>query len=319
MSCPVRHAVPAHATQHPISHSSAPPEALDGDDPSCLDHRQALMRQALPIGPGSLLWECAGDLRGLLVIFRVGLIQNMHPAVSRALEQHSGEVFLKNPWNRLLRSIPPIMGVIYDPEAEAVGRRVRDFHVGIKGQLSDGQAYHSLHPDIYFWTHATFVEAVIAARSFFDKPFTQAEKEQLYRESITWYGRYGVSMRPVPPDYASFERYWNEMLPTLKPTTITHHAINLGRTPRPFESIPRPVWWLLDPLVNRFSQWLGRGTMPPALRQTLGMRWSHTDAVLLRLFSWLVRSVFAIMPTDWRYLPTAKAGRIAARAQASTV
>ncbi|MEK8086991.1 oxygenase MpaB family protein [Aquabacterium sp. A3] len=310
MPCPVSHAARQASAAAPL-----PPEALEPDEPAAQDRRQALMRQALPIGPGSLLWECAGDLRGLLVIFRVGLIQNMHPAVSRALEEHSGEVFLKNPWNRLLRSIPPIMGVIYDPQPDEVGRQVRDFHVQIKGRLSDGRAYHSLHPDIYFWTHATFVEGVIAARAVFDTPFTPAQKERLYRESITWYSRYGVSMRPVPPDYASFERYWNEMLPTLQPTPITHHAIHMGRTPRPFESIPRPVWWLLDPLVNRFSQWLGRGTLPPVLRQKLGMRWSRADQALLRVFAAGVRVAFAVMPTEWRYLPTAKVGRRVAREQ----
>lgn len=315
MLCPVNHKA------RPTDPSAVPADAYDHDAAAgARDHRQEVMRQALPIGPGSLLWECAGDLRGLLLIYRVGLIQNMHPAVSRALEQHSGEVFYKNPWNRLLRSIPPIMGVIYDPQPEGVGRKVRDFHTGIKGELPDGTSYHSLSPDIYFWTHATFVEGVIAARQRFGKPFTQAQKEQLYRESITWYSRYGVSMRPVPPDYASFQRYWDEMLPTLKPTPITDHALNLGATPRPFESIPKPVWWVLDPLVNSFSQWLGRGTMPAPLRQTLGMRWSGVDEALLHVFALLVRGVFAVMPTEWRYLPTAKAGRRAARdgAQART-
>ena len=163
---------------------------------------------------------------------------------------------------------------------------------------------------------AEIAPVVIAARAVFDTPFTPDQKEQLYRESITWYSRYGVSMRPVPPDYASFERYWNEMLPTLQPTPITHHAIHMGRTPRPFESIPRPVWWLLDPLVNRFSQWLGRGTLPPVLRQKLGMRWSRADQVALNAFAGLVRTVFALLPTEWRYLPTAKAGRRVAREQA---
>lgn len=73
------------------------------------------------LGPDSLIWDHLGDLRGLLTVFRIGLLQNMHPAVSRALEQHSGEVFLKNPWNRLLRSLPPIMGVIYGPDPAPSG------------------------------------------------------------------------------------------------------------------------------------------------------------------------------------------------------
>lgn len=95
-------------------------------------------------------------------MFRIGLLQNMHPAVSRALEQHFGEVFLKNPWNRLLRSLPSIMGVIYRSGPGAIGRKVRDYHADIKGPLSSGQAYHALSPDLFFWTHATCVEGIIA-------------------------------------------------------------------------------------------------------------------------------------------------------------
>lgn len=76
------------------------------------------------------------------------------------------------------------------------------------------------------------------------------------------------------------------------------------------------MWWLLDPLVNRFSQWLGRGTLPPVLRQKLGMRWSRMDQVTLNAFAGLVRTLFTLLPTEWRYLPTAKAGRRVAREQA---
>ena len=278
---------------------------------------QATETEGAQIGPGSLLWDAAGDLRGLLVLFRIGLIQNMHPAVSRALEEHSGEVFLKNPWNRLLRSIPPILGVIYDADPEATGRRVRAFHAGIQGQMADGRRYHALQPELFFWTHATFVEGILAARAVFDRPYTRAQCEQLYQESITWWRRYGMPMHPVPPDYAAFSRYWDEMLRTLEPTPITHHALNLGRTPRPFESIPQPLWWVLDPLVHRFSRWLARGTLPPLLRERLGLRWSRLDGALLWGFARVVRMVCALMPTEWRYLPAARVGRAARAAAAS--
>lgn len=271
--------------------------------------------RAQGLGPDSLLWDHLGDLRGLLTIFRIGLLQNMHPAVSRALEQHSGDVFLKNPWNRLLRSLPPILGVIYGPDPGAIGRRVRDYHVNIKGHLATGEAYHSLSPDLFFWTHATFVEGVISMTARFGKPLTEREQEQLYQESIEWYRRYGLSMRPVPPDYASFKRYWDGMLDTLVPTPITDHAIKLRETPPPFDSIPKPVWRLLDPMVTGFSQWLARGTLPEKARAKLGMKWSRFDEVLLRVFCTVVRVSFRLLPKEWRYLPMVREWR-AQRAQA---
>jgi uncharacterized protein (DUF2236 family) len=65
-----------------------------------------------PIGPGSLTWTHFGDVRGLLYLGRAGTLQNMHPAVSGALQDHSN--FFDNPLDRLFRSLPPIYGVVYD-------------------------------------------------------------------------------------------------------------------------------------------------------------------------------------------------------------
>jgi uncharacterized protein (DUF2236 family) len=42
-------------------------------------------------GAQSRVRQYFGEWRGMLLIFRTGLRQNTHPAVSRALEQHSGE------------------------------------------------------------------------------------------------------------------------------------------------------------------------------------------------------------------------------------
>jgi uncharacterized protein (DUF2236 family) len=292
--------------------AQAPASADIPSDPTHFnvsDEEKTNVADVRRLGPDSLIWDRLGDLRGMLTVFRIGLLQNMHPAVSRALEDHSGEVFLKNPWNRLLRSLPPIMGVIYAPDPGAIGRKVRDYHVDIKGTLQSGQAYHALSPDLFFWTHATFVEGVIAMSERFGTPLTECEQVLLYDESIEWYRRYGLSMRPVPPDYASFKRYWADMLDTLQPTRITEHALKLRRTPRPFDSIPRPVWWLIDPFVNRFSQWLARGTLPLQARSKLGLGWSALDERLLRMFCALVRVTFRLIPKERRYLPMVRAWR----------
>ena len=268
----------------------------------------------LPLGADSLTWKYFGDARMLLLIFHTGLLQNMHPAVSRALEQHSGKAFLSNPWNRLLRSLPPILGVVYDgPQANTTGRTVRDFHTGIKGTLRSGKAYHALQPDIFYWTHATFFQAIITTQQYFGTPLSEQDQAQLYQESIQWYAQYGVSMRPVPPDHESFKRYWADMLCTLRATEITQHALALRRTPKPFASIPTPLWWLADPIINRASNWLARGMLPPGPRAELGLRWSRSEERALRLFGWVVRQVFNQLPEDWRYLPRARRGREQAR------
>lgn len=45
--------------------------------------------------------------------------------------------------------------------APATGRTVRDFHTGIKGTFPDGERYHALDPETYYWAHATFVDTML--------------------------------------------------------------------------------------------------------------------------------------------------------------
>ncbi|MCJ0944479.1 DUF2236 domain-containing protein [Rhodococcus sp. ARC_M8] len=115
--------------------------------------------RADPIGPGSLTWTHFGDVRGLLYLGRAGTLQNMHPAVSGALQDHSN--FFDNPLDRLFRSLPPIYGVVYDRTEEGTGTLVRNFHTDLKGIDETGGRYHALAPDTFWWTHVTFFEVIL--------------------------------------------------------------------------------------------------------------------------------------------------------------
>ncbi len=261
-----------------------------------------------PLSPDSLTWQLFGDLRGLLLIVRTGTLQNMHPDISAALVEHSN--FFQNPWHRLLRSMPPILGVVYDGDrAVCTGRQVRDFHRGIGGHTSSGHAYHALNPELYYWAHATFFESQIALCTFFGTPLIEADKERLYQESIQWYALYGLTMAPVPPDYASFQRYWQQMIDTrLQNTTVTNWYFRNGHSvPPPYDALRGPLWnWLLRPIVSGSSQWLAAGTLPPVLRERLGLTWTARDERLLRGLGSLTRSLWRMTPKRWHYLPTAQ-------------
>lgn len=272
-----------------------------------------------PLGPESLTWDTAGDLRSALLIIRAGVLQAMHPAVGAALMEHS-DVF-ENQWNRLLRSIPPILGTIYGGERAArIGARVRDFHTGVSGVDGAGRAYHALSPDVFFWTHATFFESQIAMRELYAVPLRRDEKERLYQESIRWYATYGVTLRPVPPDYAAFERYWDAMLrDTLEVTEPVRWTFSPAAraAPPPFPWLDGLPWALLRPVVVDGSNWVARGTLPVIIRERIGLDWSAADERRLRVFRAAVRGTFAVIPTEYRYGTQVRKARARARAQAS--
>ena len=207
---------------------------------------------ARPLGPDSLTWRYFGDARGLLMTVRAGVLQAMHPAIDAALLQHSD--FLENPINRLLRSAPPILGVVYDgPEAGATGAWVRDQHKTIKGTDSKGRKYHALSPDAFYWAHATFFESIIAGQELFGNRLGAAERELLYEESVDWYALYGLTMRPVPESYAAFQEYWEHMLhDVLEPTKVALGTFApTDALPAPYPWLAGPAWTALRPLASR--------------------------------------------------------------------
>jgi uncharacterized protein (DUF2236 family) len=270
-----------------------------------------------PLGPDSLTWRYFGDARGLLFTVRAGVLQAMHPAISAALLEHSD--FFENPWNRLLRSAAPILGVVYDgPRAGQTGAWVRDQHKTIKGTHAGGRKYHALGPDAFYWAHATFFESMIAVQGQLGNRLSRLDRERLYDESIGWYELYGLTMRPVPADYKAFKAYWAHMLAdVLEPTEVAVGSFQGGMSlPAPYPWLQGPAWWVLRPLVARGPTWIARGTLPAEARELLGLTWSTADEVALRAMMTSLRASWPLVPEPFRWHPRAwSAIRRAERAQ----
>ncbi|HYY01018.1 MAG TPA: oxygenase MpaB family protein, partial [Mycobacterium sp.] len=79
---------------------------------------------AAPLGPESLTWKYFGDLRTGMMGVWIGAIQNMYPELGAGVEQHS--ILLREPLQRVARSVYPIMGVVYDGgRASATGEQIK--------------------------------------------------------------------------------------------------------------------------------------------------------------------------------------------------
>src|SRR4051794_31208046 len=161
------------------------------------------------LGPDSILWRYAGDTRIAFMGATIGILQLMHPAIGAGVMEHSD--FFDDPLDRVVRSLPAILGAVYDgPEAAATGEWVRHQHDDIKGVDAQGRRYHALTPETYWWAHATFqfmAEQVVDR--YDDRRLSTEEREQLYREGLVWYSRYGVSDRAVPSTRADFQERWD--------------------------------------------------------------------------------------------------------------
>jgi len=250
---------------------------------------------ALPLGPQSLVWRYFGDNRMFLIGPRPAVLQNMLAELGQGVLDHS--VWFADTAARIKRSLPPIFMTVYGTEDDNAGTRVRDFHHDIKGDMPDGSRYHALDPDTYFWAHATFFDQALYFADTFVKRLSREEKEQMYLESKTWYRRYGVSDRPMPADYAEFERYWDRMI---NDVLVAHRtaAYGVGYVTKGF---PKPkavnpiVWRLVSPVFNPVAAFLTTGGMPPRTREILGLPWSERKERNYQRFAAFWRS----RPVNW--------------------
>lgn len=265
------------------------------------------------LGPDSLLWQYAGDTRIAFLGGTIGLLQLMHPAIGAGVVEHSR--FFEDPFDRVFRSLPAILGAVYDADADETGRWVRDQHTAIKGVDPQGRRYHALDPETYWWAHATFqymAEQVVDR--FDDKRLSAEEREQLYREGLTWYRRYGVSDRAVPATRADFQQEWDrvctEVLETNAAVDFVLHMLD-----RPMRlELPRPLG-VLNPVLRRGP--VARalrvpvrvstiGGLPPIVRERFGIRWTRNDQRQLDALELAVRKGWRLVPFSHRWQPRAQ-------------
>jgi uncharacterized protein (DUF2236 family) len=283
--------------------------------------------EAMELGPGSLLWRWAGDTRIAFLGGTIGLLQLMHPAIGAGVLEHSD--FFHDPYGRVFRSLPSILGVVYDgQQAAATGRMVRDFHRNIKGVDAEGRGYHALNPETYWWAHATFqFMAEQVADRFDHHRLSAAGREQLYQEGLEWYRRYGVSDRLVPPTRAAFQQVWDRYCAeVLEMNAATEWVLDSILSPRRPPKLPPELAWA-RPLVRvralrqamlvpvRVS---AIGGLPPVVRKRFGIPWSLQDQLALNGLEQAVRTAWPLVPFALRWQPRALEGWKRARRESAS-
>ncbi|WP_454786421.1 oxygenase MpaB family protein [Mycobacterium antarcticum] len=264
----------------------------------------------VPLGPDSLTWKYFGDWRGLLQGPWAGSMQNMHPQLGAAVEEHS--TFFRERWPRLLRSLYPIGGVVFDTaRAPRTGAEVRDYHTDIKGVDAQGRRYHALNPDVFYWAHSTFFMGTLIVAERLCGGITEAEKRQLFDEHVEWYRMYGMSMRPVPETWEDFQKYWDHMCHDVLENNFAARAVlDLSELPKPpwADKMPEWMWRLQRRLVGPFFVWFTVGLYDPPVRTLMGYTWTARDEWLHRRLGELVHVAFSLLPKRRRMHPRARAG-----------
>jgi uncharacterized protein (DUF2236 family) len=276
--------------------------------------------EPVPFGPGSLLWDLAGDRRSHLVFLMPTLMQTMHPAIGDALARMP--VALTDPWGRLTRSVDSIQLWIYGGE-ESIreGRRLIELHKPVKGRDIDGRDHSALRPDLWAWVPLSGYPAFLTFCRAFGTPLTPDQERVLYDEIRNLARILGVREQHIPPTVEAYWAYYDDMVTNRLVDHPHVHAVLDGaadpQAPPGTPRVLRPVWRAVAPQLGRRAVWLTYGTFPPEVRDILGIRWTARDERLFRLAGQGIRLAARLTPEFLRYPRMPLLARRLARAEAA--
>jgi uncharacterized protein (DUF2236 family) len=263
---------------------------------SWFTRRRAQSSPVLPIAQ-----ELAADWRLLLMVGTGLLIQVSHPVIGGGVGRYSS--YRTDPYGRFDRSVWPVLAMVLMEEgADDYGRNLRAMHRGIQGVDHAGRRFHAWDPEGAFLVLASAAYVSEQVADVFGRPLDDGQRTEVF---LAWRAaavRFGIPERTLPDDLAGY-RSWLDHVVTerLENHPTARELLGTLRRPPAPPRVPRLVWWPIGSLVvGPLATLVTVGTLPPNLRETLGLRWTRRDQAALRAFALVVRAADAVMPRRLR-------------------
>jgi uncharacterized protein (DUF2236 family) len=257
----------------------------------------------LAVGPESITWRRAGDMRTMFGAGAALLLQVAHPTVAAGVREHSD--FKADPWGRLWRTLDYVHMLVYGGPENAVrtGQAMRAMHQRIKGTAPDGRRYHALEPEAYAWVHATLAETIMGSHEHFGRPFTAEQRTRFYDE---WRGLgrlLGIREGDLPETWEAFRAYIDEMCATrLEPSDVVDDVLESLADPKPpdVRGLGPRTWKALTLPSSHTMRLATIGLLPEAGRRALGLEWTRGMERELNAIGRLSRAATPVMPQRLR-------------------
>ncbi len=251
-------------------------------------------------GPDSVSWKINRESALFLAAGRAALLQLAHPWVATAIAQHSRT--LNDPIGRFHHTFRVIFTMIFGTADQAItaSRQLYRLHTVIRGVLpekaggfAEGTPYEANEASALRWVYATLVDSALVAYELILPPFTSAEREQYFSESIRMAALFGIAAGHLPSSHAEFKAYMDRTLDSdllgVSPTT-RHFAQRLQAGAGLMMSPPA---WYRSLTVQ---------LLPPRLRGEFQLAHDDRDrAAVTRALTWL-RRIYPRLPDAIRFV-----------------
>ena len=206
----------------------------------------------------------------------------------------------RSPFKRLIRTATMFEAVFFGTreQADDVLGRVALMHTRVVGTLAQpagghypaGTPYSALDPELMLWTMAVLADS---AEWFFDhlvRRLSDAEREQLWQESVRFAELFGMPRSVAPARYGSFRSWYEEQLAG-DDVHLSAEARYTGRVCA--FAIPMPASRIAG---KGFHDIIMLGSLPRSVRELYGLPWSGAHAAAFSSARAFVRLTRPLMP-----------------------
>jgi uncharacterized protein (DUF2236 family) len=250
--------------------------------------------------PESEMWRINRERCGLIYGPAAAILQVAHPRIAQGVYDHSN--FRTDIMGRLGRTLGSTNRIAFGrmSEAQELKMRLAAVHGRVWGVVSPGikgpHAYSAFEPDLLFWVLATMIRAAVSGFEFIYGELPVARKEAFYRDMCRFGAFFGVDESLSPKGWRPFETYYRGMV---EGDLLANHWV--------CRELARAVIYPQDSVGTRLLGWgmdfLPIETLPPKVRDRLGLRSTISSRFRMRLTRSVLPKLFPVFPRRLRFYP----------------
>jgi uncharacterized protein (DUF2236 family) len=250
--------------------------------------------------PESEMWRVNRERCGLIYGPAAAILQIAHPRIAQGVRDHSN--FRTDIMGRLHRTLKSTNRIAFGrvSEAEEMKTRLAAVHRRVRGVVSSGikglHTYSAFEPDLLFWVLATLINAAVSGFEFIYGKLPTARKEAFYHDMCRFGTFFGIDGSLSPKGWSAFEAYYDGMV---EGDVLGSHSM--------CRELARAVIYPRDSAGTRLLGWgmdfLPIETLPPKVRDRLGLRSTISSRFRMRLTRSVLPKLFPVLPRRLRFYP----------------
>ncbi len=162
--------------------------------------------------------------------------------------------------------------------------------------VDGARTYSAFEPDLLLWVLATLITAALNGYELIYGKLPIARKEAFYRDMCRFGTYFGVTESLSPKDWPAFETYYTRMV---EGKLLASHPI-CGELAR---AVIHPRDTVGAAVLGRTIDFVVIETLPPIVRERLGLRSTTSSRFLMLLARRLLPKVFPALPPKVRFYP----------------